>query len=215
MVKRLLSSLRSNIVTGVLVLAPIGAVLWIVIWLWNVLMSLSGMIPNELHPKAFLNLEHPFTVRAVDASVTLLMLLIILIIVWAVGLISRNYLGKKVLSSISRFLGRVPVLSTVYSTLEQLLKTFGSGQAKNFRRVVMVEYPRKGLTTLAFVTGERDSEPFSGRKGHFLTIYVPTTPNPTSGFYLTVAGDEVRDVHMTVEEALKEIISMGIVHKEG
>lgn len=206
MFKRLVSSFRGNVITGILVLAPIGAVLWIVLWLWEILFALSSLLPESLHPKVFLHVESPLAERTIDFLVTLVVLALILAFVGSVGLISRNYLGKRILIIISRFFARVPVLSTVYSTLEQLLKTFTSGQAKNFRRVVQIEYPRKGLYTLAFVTGERE--------GGYLTVYVPTTPNPTSGFYLIVSENDVQNVNATVEEALKEIISMGIVHKE-
>lgn len=212
---RLASSIRGNVITGVLVLAPIGAVLWIVIWLWDILFAMSALLPAGLHPKEMLNVESALLGRTIDFLVTLLMLALIVMFVWTIGLISRNYFGKRLLLWISRFFARVPVLSTVYSTLEQLLKTFASGQAKNFRRVVQIEYPRKGLYTLAFVTGERDHDPMTGRKGSFLTVYVPTTPNPTSGFYLIVPSEEVNDAHTSVEDALKEIISMGIVHKQG
>jgi uncharacterized membrane protein len=122
-------------------------------------------------------------------------------------------LGKRLLKAVAGFVSRVPVLNTVYSTLEQLVETFASGQRKNFRRVVIVEYPRKGICTLAFVTGERETNPMTGLKTKMLNVYVPTTPNPTSGFYLTLPADEVKEAQMSVEEALKEIISMGIVHK--
>lgn len=197
---------RTNIVTGVLVLAPIGAVLSIVVWIWNILMGFTGLIPEPYAPRAILGIEHPVAIAALDVVVTIALLLIVLMLLWTVGLLSRNYLGKRIFEGISGFFGRVPVLRTVYSTLEQLVQTFASGQAKNFRRVVLVEYPRKGLYALAFVTRERDK---------MLNIYVPTTPNPTSGFYLTVATDEVKDAGISVEDALKEIISMGIVHKDG
>ncbi|MBI3556231.1 MAG: DUF502 domain-containing protein [Deltaproteobacteria bacterium] len=199
-------SFRSNLITGVLVLAPIGAVLFIVVWMWNLLMSVSRIIPYGMRPRVSFGLRDPLAVGFIDFMITLGVLVFILVVVWGVGLVSRYYLGKRILESISHFVARVPVLSTVYSTLEQLLKTFTSGGSKNFRRVVQIEYPRKGLYTLAFVTGERDN---------FLKIYVPTTPNPTSGFYLTIAANEVKDVGISVEDALKEIISMGIVNKDG
>lgn len=199
-------SIRGNIIAGILTLAPTGAALGIVVWFWNKLVRLTGIIPVEYQLHSLIDAKHPLTVKLVELVSALLTLLVILAIFWLVGLISRNYLGKRILDSVSRGFARVPVLSTVYSTLEQLLKTFASGQAKNFRRVVQVEYPRKGMYTLAFVTGERDG---------FVHIYVPTTPNPTSGFYLTVASAEVKDAGMSVEEALKEIISMGIVSKDG
>lgn len=194
--KKIFSSLRNNVITGILVLAPIGAVLWLLIWVWGLLMDLTSLIPSILRtnePGGFEKFLLSFVVLA-----------LLILFVWGVGLISRNYIGRKLLSWISKVLNRVPVISTIYSTLEQLLKTFATGQAKNFRRVVQIEYPRKGLYTLAFVTGERDQ---------MVHIYVPTTPNPTSGFYLTTPKTEIKDVDKTVEEALKEIISMGIVQK--
>lgn len=171
-------------------------------------------LPSGLHPTVFLEIENPVAIRAIDFLMTFVVLILLVLFVWAIGLISRNYFGKRLFFWISRFFARLPVLSTVYSTLEQLLKTFGTGQAKNFRRVVQIEYPRKGLYTLAFVTGERTANPMNGQQGAYLTLYVPTTPNPTSGFYLSVAADEVHDVALTVEEALKEIISMGMVHQK-
>lgn len=195
---------RSNLITGVLVLAPIGAVLGIVVWFWNQLIGLSHVVPYEYSPKVLLGIHSGIAAHLVDFVFTLVVFGIIIVWVWGVGAISSHYLGQRIFVWISQAVSRVPVLSTVYSTLEQLLKTFASGQAKNFRRVVEVEYPRKGIYTLAFVTGERE--------GH-LTIYVPTTPNPTSGFYLIVPSTDVKDAGKTVEEALKEIISMGIVHK--
>lgn len=178
------------------------------------MMGLALIVPSSLRPQTLLESSSAFALATVDTLITFLILVLILFFVWSVGLISRNYFGRKLLAKISAFFNRVPVLSTVYSTLEHLLKTFASGQAKNFRRVVQIEYPRKGLYTLAFVTGERDRDPATGKKGRYLSIYVPTTPNPTSGFYLQVAADEVTDVDMSVEEALKEIISMGIVQHE-
>lgn len=212
MLKRMLQSLRTNIITGVLVLAPIGAVLWIMLWLWDILFGLSTYLPDGIHPKVFLHIENPVAERAIDFLMTIAVLFALVFFVWAIGLISRNYFGKRLFSWISRFFARLPVLSTVYSTLEQLLKTFGTGQAKNFRRVVQIEYPRKGLYTLAFVTGERNANPMNGQQGAYVTVYVPTTPNPTSGFYIMVAANEVHDVALSVEDALKEIISMGMVH---
>jgi uncharacterized membrane protein len=179
---------KKNVVTGVLVLAPFGAVLWLLIWLWSMLLDLTVLLPDSFRPYKFL--------------MTIPLLMLIVFFVWSVGFLSRYYIGTKIIEGFSKIFSRVPVINTVYLTLEQLLKTFTTGKAKNFRRVVQIEYPRKGLYTLAFVTGE---------KSGLLTVFVPTTPNPTSGFYLMIAADEVKELKMTVEEALKEIISMGIV----
>lgn len=213
MFKKISSFLRKNTITGILVLAPFGAVLGIVLWAWEKISSLPELIPQQFHPKEMLGLENDFIIRAYNFGFSLLVLLAIILLVSAVGLVSRNYLGKRLLKTIASFVSRVPVLNTVYSSLEQLLDTFAKGQSKNFRRVVFVEYPRPGIYTLAFVTGERDTNPMSGTKSKMLNVYVPTTPNPTSGFYLTLPASDVKESQMSVEEALKEIISMGIVHK--
>ncbi|MGE4231888.1 MAG: DUF502 domain-containing protein [Bacteriovoracia bacterium] len=211
--------IRRNLVSGLLALTPIGVVLWIIVWLWQLFSGIVSLFPEEFSPRNLLSqsqfgttiLGNPIFSKLFDFITTFLTVLVILLVICIVGIISRNYLGNKLLKTVSRFVSKVPVLSTVYSTLEQLLKTFSSGQAKNFRRVVYVEYPRKGIYTLALVTGERATHPASGNKEALLNIYVPTTPNPTSGFYLTVLESEVTPANMSVEQALKEIISMGIV----
>ncbi len=207
----MLNSLRKNILAGLFVLAPLGAVLWILLWLWDWINNLADLIPDALHPVVLFGIENPIGQTTLSFGFTLIIFLVLLFLVWLIGLISRNYFGKRLLKAISKGISRIPVLRTVYSTLEQLLQTFAAGQGNNFRRVVYLEYPRKGIFTLAFVTGDRDTHPITKEKGKFYTIYVPTTPNPTSGFYLTISADEVRESSRSVEEALKEIISMGMV----
>lgn len=203
--------IRRNLAAGALALTPIAAVLWIVVWFWQILAGFIVLLPRSLQPGVLLQIDSQLGLRVLDIVTTFLLFALILVFVCVVGVISRNYLGNRILITISRILRKVPVLSTVYSTLEQLLKTFSTDQSKSFRKVVYVEYPRKGMYTLALVTGERTNNPMSEKKESLLTVYVPTTPNPTSGFYLTVSENEVKSVDMTVEEALKEIISMGIV----
>ncbi len=205
--------LRKNTITGILVMAPFGAVLGIMLWFWEKISNLPNLIPQQFHPHELLQLESPIIIKAYEFGFSLLVLFVVILLVSAVGLVSRNYLGKRLFKAIAAFVSRVPVLNTVYSTLEQLLDTFAKGQTKNFRRVVVIEYPRKGIFTLAFVTGERESHPVTGEKQKMVNVFVPTTPNPTSGFYLTLQADEVKEAKTSVEEALKEIISMGIVHK--
>lgn len=196
--------LKESLVTGLLVLAPIGAVVWILAGFWNFLLGLTNIIPESLHPKTLFNLHNSITIGFFDFVITILMFFILLCVVITIGFLSRNVLGKQFLSVIRSAVSHVPVLNTVYSTLEQLLQTFtASGGSKSFSRVVMIEYPRKGIQTLALVTGEKD-------KDH-ITVYVPTTPNPTSGFYLIVKNEEAQEMKMSVEDALKEIISMGLV----
>ncbi len=199
-----IQKVKESLVTGLLVLAPIGAVVWILVGFWNFLLGLTNVFPNALHPKSFLNLQNSFAIGFFDFIITIIMFFVLLCVVIGIGFLSRNVLGKQFLNVIRAAVSHVPVLNTVYSTLEQLLQTFSSnGGSKSFSRVVMLEYPRKGIKTLALVTGEKDKE--------HISVFVPTTPNPTSGFYLIVRNDEVQELKMSVEDALKEIISMGLV----
>lgn len=201
--RRLSFEFRDNFFAGLLVLVPLAAVLWIIAWLWALLLGLSHFVPDSLHPNILLEIENPLLAQGIDAALTVVLLALLVAVIWAAGLFSRNYLVGQLLASIRNMFTRVPFLSTVYSTLEQLLKTF-TGSSKSFRRVVEIEYPRKGIHTLALVTGERDNG--------MVTVFVPTTPNPTSGFYLIIPATDVRAVDLTVEEALREIISLGLVH---
>ena len=201
-----LTSIRSNMLTGAFILAPMAAVFWITAWLWNILSTLVDLIPSALLPHTYLATQHPFVVSAFDFLMTVLMLALVIVFIAWVGFISRNYLGRKALSFIRKALSRVPVLSTVYSTLEQLFETFAGNKKESFHSVALVEFPRKGVKTLALVTGTRKV----GAKS-MVTVYVPTTPNPTGGYYLMLEKDDVEEIDMTVEEALKEIISMGLV----
>ena len=123
------------------------------------------------------------------------------------GWISQQVIGAQFLRLVSRWIERIPVIRSIYSSLNQLLKTMASGDKSQFNRVVYLEYPRKGVWALGFVTSAaRPIDP--GER--FLNVYVPTTPNPTSGFHLIVNEREVRDSHLSVEEAFKTILSLGI-----
>ncbi len=210
-------SVRANFATGLLVLAPFGAVLGILVWFWNGVVALTDLIPSTLHPIQLFQLEHPLAITAVEFVFNLAILLLSITLVILIGFFSRRYVGARILHTLSRFVARVPILNAVYSTLEQLLKTFSGGQTKNFRKVVLIEYPRKGIETLAFVTHESSSEHSNAAVANDrdkVHLFVPTTPNPTSGFYLIVSKDQVKETNMSVENALKEIISMGLVRAQ-
>lgn len=211
---RLFSSFRTNLISGALALAPLAAVIWILAWLWRVIAGLRSFIPESWEPPVILGMENPFLISLTNALTTLILLSLVILFIAVVGMVSRHMLGQRILQSVQKFVNRIPVLRTVYSTLEQLLDTFGgSSQGRNFRRVVMIEYPRQGIYTLALVTGERRNLPGSPTGDvNYLNVFVPTTPNPTSGFFLTIPASDAVEVPLTVEEALKQIISMGIVH---
>jgi uncharacterized membrane protein len=212
MIQKLFSSFRTNLISGVLALAPFAAVFWILAWAWRKLQGLKNILPSSLDPRVILGIENRFYLWLIDWAETLLVLAALTIALAMVGLVSRNILGRRLIELITKFLNRIPVLSTVYSTLQQLLDTFGGGsKGRSFNKVVLIEYPRKGIYTLALVTGERNVNPSTGANERLLNIFVPTTPNPTSGFYLTIPATEAKELDMSVEDALKQIISMGIV----
>lgn len=212
LIQKLFHSFRANLLAGALALTPLAAVIWIVAWFWQLILGVRDLFPERLDPRVFFDIHDPFTLNVIDGLITITLLASIVLIIAIVGLVSRNIMGKRLLKVVNRFVNRIPVLRAVYSTLEQLLQTFAGSQGKNFSKVVVIEYPRPGIYTLALVTGERQSHPFTGAAERCFNVFVPTTPNPTSGFFLTVPASDAKDAGISVEEALKQIISMGMVH---
>jgi len=124
-----------------------------------------------------------------------------------------NFLGKKLLSLGEKIIARIPLVKAIYNPIKQILEAIFSMEAKSFRRVVLIEYPRKGIFTMAFVTGVARGEIQAKTKHNVLNVFVPTTPNPTSGFYLMVPDEEVTELDLTVEEAFRLIVSGGMASK--
>ena len=203
---RLGALLRSHFLTGLLVVTPFGVILWIA---WAALKALWGLrevIPAAWRPETWM----PTATLAwlVDLAITVGFVAVLALGISLVGWISKQLIGQKLIDYLAaHVIQRIPVLRSVYNALEQLLHTLAQGGGHQFHRVVYVEYPRKGIWALAFVTGPA-REPCIP-DGH-LNIYVPTTPNPTSGFHLIVPEAEVKESQMSVEEAFRTILSLGI-----
>jgi uncharacterized membrane protein len=189
--------LRTHFLAGLLVLTPFVVIGWIVVAALQALWGIPELLPAEWQPEAPM-------LRAVFmlGAITVLGLAISLF-----GWISTQYLGQKLLELLGEIIQRIPVVRSIYSALDQLLRTMGASGAQQFSRVVYVEYPRKGVWTLAFVTGAARGR---GVPAGHLNIYVPTTPNPTSGFHLIVPESDVKESHLSVEDAFKTILSLGI-----
>ena len=202
---RLYAALARHFFAGVLVLTPLAAVLWIVWGVLELMWRLPNLLPAVWRPDNLL--DSATAAGFLRTALVLAGLLVVTAAVSVLGWLSTRFLGRRVLEAIDEIIDRIPVLRSIYSALGQLLKTMAPGGGRQFRRVVYVEYPRKGLWTLAFVTGESKSEEFPF--GH-LCIYVPTTPNPTSGFYLVVPESDLKSSNMSVEEAFKTILSLGV-----
>jgi uncharacterized membrane protein len=155
------------------------------------------------------NVTSPF-LRKVDIDIPGLGLLLTLALVYALGLFVTNILGKKLFSWGERILTNIPIVKSIYSNIKQITQTFSGTSSRNFQSVVYLEYPRKRLWTLAFVTGSSTND----HKDEFFHLFIPTTPNPTSGFFIMVPQKDTIPAEMNVEEALKAVISGGMLARE-
>ena len=186
--------LRNYFIAGVVVLIPIGFTLY----LSKILISISSKIlPKNINPNSYL----PFEIPGIE-------ILISIIFITFVGGLSLSFLGKRLLKLIDDLFKRIPFLRTVYSAIVQMTETF-SKKDDNKKSVVLIEYPRKGVWAVGFATKENDGEMSKKVNKKLINVFVPTTPNPTSGFLLMFPIDEVIYLNMTFEEASKFIVSAG------
>lgn len=206
---RVFTILKKHFFAGLLIIIPMAVIFFILQYVVSFLWSMRVLVPEAWLP------ENIFQDAYVAALFNVLFLgvftLGLALLVSGLGWLSKRYVGRKLLDVISDTIQRIPVIRSIYSALDQLLKTLAAGGGQQFNRVVYVEYPRKGVFALAFVTGPARLE---GVAGPHLNLYVPTTPNPTSGFHLIVPESDVRDSHLSVEDAFKTILSLGIARHE-
>lgn len=197
--------LKKHFFSGLLVVIPIGVIASILLWALGSLWRLHELLPESLQPEnGFLLLNIAFTLGAA---------LVVAIGISALGWASKQYLGRKALLMLADAIQHIPLIRSVYGALDQLLRALASGGGQQFHRVVYVEYPRKGAWTIAFVTGAA-SLPKNVSSEKHLNVYVPTTPNPTSGFYLIIPEGDVRESSLSVEEAFKTLLSLGIAQPD-
>ncbi len=195
---------RRYFVAGLLLLAPIGITLWAITWV-------VGKLDNLFLPHLMK------LIPGVDPTVQpdvppLLGLVFTFAAILLIGVLARDVLGHEIIRAWERLLGKVPIAGRIYGAVRQLFEAvINSGDHGNFRRVVLLEYPRKGIWAIAFVSSNADDSINRYLPERMLNCFLPTTPNPTSGFYLLVPEDEVIDVDFTVEEAFKIIMSAGLV----
>ena len=192
--KSIFSRLRNNFIAGVVVLIPIGITLYLTLF---IIKFSTNLIPKEINPNNYL----PFDVPGLE-------ILIALIIITFVGWISLSFLGKKFFELFNNILRKIPILRTIYSAIGQMTESFTSNQ-KNKSSVVLVEYPRKGIWAVGFATKENKGIISSKVNEELMNIFLPTTPNPTSGFLLMVPKKELIYLDVTFEQASKFIVSAG------
>jgi uncharacterized membrane protein len=196
--KSLSLTLRNYFITGVVVLIPIGFTLY----LSKILIGISSnLIPKNLNPNHYL----PFDIPGVEILISILLITI-------VGGLSLSFFGRRILKLIDDLFKRIPFLRTVYSAIVQMTETF-SKKDDNQKSVVLVEYPRKGVWAVGFATKENKGEMADKTNKKLINVFVPTTPNPTSGFLLMFPIEDVIYLNMTFEEASKFIVSAGTSNK--
>jgi uncharacterized membrane protein len=193
-------TLKKYLIAGVLVWLPLGVTVLVVKLFVDLMDRTLLLIPLEYRPEQLLGISVP-------GFGVVLSIIIILI----TGMIAANLLGGKLVALWELILSRIPLVRSVYSAVKQLTETLFSSSGQSFRKVLMIEYPRKGLWTLAFQTGTEIGEAQRKTGEEVVNVYVPTTPNPTSGFFLMIPKKDVIELDMSVDEGLKMIISMGVV----
>lgn len=195
--------MRKYFVTGLLVLVPLGITLWVLNLVIGTLDQSLLLLPERWQPKALIGLNFP-------GFGTLLTLLF----VFVTGLLTRNFIGKQVVHLWELLLRRIPIVSPIYSSVKQVSDTLFSSSGNAFRKAMLVQYPREGSWTIAFLTGTPGGDVKNHLTGDYISVYVPTTPNPTSGFFLMMPKADAIELDMSVDEALKYIVSMGVVAPE-
>ncbi|MCU7931451.1 MAG: DUF502 domain-containing protein [Candidatus Thiodiazotropha sp. (ex Codakia rugifera)] len=198
-----MSFLRRYLVAGLLVWLPLGATFFViqllVRWMDNSLL----LLPEAYRPDNLLG----FHIPGLGVVLSLLILLI-------TGLVAANLFGRKLVSMWERLLSRIPLVRSVYSAVKQLVETMFADNGKSFRKVVLVEFPRRGLWTLAFLTSEENGIVQQATDRDVVNVYIPTTPNPTGGYFVLVPKEDIRDLDMSVDDGLKMLLSMGAVNPE-
>ncbi len=197
--KWLKAILRKYFLTGLLVLIPISLCIYIIKIVITAADRLLGLLPPQYNPETYM----PFPIPGLGIIVTL-------VLIFLVGLVTANFVGKRVLDGIELVFAKIPLVRTIYTGAKEVVQTFIHDRPAQFRQVVLVEYPRKGVYCIAFVTGLPMGEITSKVDGDFINLFIPTTPNPTSGFYVLVSREEVIPLNISIEDAFKLIMSAGM-----
>ena len=187
--------LRNYFITGIVVLIPIGLTLYLTKFIIDIS---SNLLPKELNPNVYL----PIKIPGLEIIVTIIFITLI-------GGLSLSFIGKKILQIFNDLLKRIPILRTIYSAIGQLTETFAPQQNSPKKSVVLIEYPRKGIWAVGFATKDNEGEISKKTDTALVNVFVPTTPNPTSGFLLMIPKNEIKYLDMSFEEASRFIVSAG------
>lgn len=205
MLQRFKQDLKNDLIAGLLVVIPLATTIWLTYTIATWVIDFLTRIPKQLNPFDTLN---PLLTNLLNFFVGLTVPLLFILLI---GLMARNIVGRWLLSTGEQILQAIPLAGSIYKTLKQILETLLQDSKTKFRRVVMLEYPRKGVWSLGFVTGIVSPKIQSHLNQPLLSVFIPTTPNPTSGWYAIIPESEVITVNISIEDAFKILISGGIV----
>ena len=192
--------MKKYFVTGLLIWIPLVITFVVLAWIINTLDQILLLVPANVRPEAFLG----FHVPGIGVLVSLLLILL-------TGLAAANFVGQRMVSFWEGVLSRIPVVKSIYYSVKQVSDTLLSSNGQAFRKALLIQYPREGMWTIGFQTGTPGGDAAHHLGNDFVSVYVPTTPNPTSGFFLMLPRKDAIELDMSVDEALKYIISMGVV----
>ena len=192
--------IKRYFLTGLLIWVPLVITAWVLSLIVNTMDQSLQLLPTTIHPQTLFGFNIP------GAGVILTLAVVLL-----TGLLAANFVGQRLVIWWERILARIPVVNSIYHSVKQVSDTLFSSSGNAFRKALLIQYPRQGSWTIAFLTGKPGGDVLNHLQGEHVSVYVPTTPNPTSGFFLMLPKNEVIELDMDVDVALKYIISMGVV----
>jgi uncharacterized membrane protein len=195
--------MRKYFITGLLILVPLAITAWVLNLVISTLDQSLLFVPDRWQPRNIVGFDIP----GIGAILTIA-------IVFLTGLLTNNLVGNFIVRQWERLLHRIPVVSSLYGSVKQVSDTLFSSNGNAFRKAVLIPYPHADSHTIAFLTGVPGGDVKNHLAGDYVSVYVPTTPNPTSGFFLMMERSKVVELDMTVDAALKYIVSMGVVAPE-
>lgn len=198
------SYIRRYFITGLLIWVPLVITVWVLNLLVGTLDQILQLLPPQFRTENWLGVHVP----GFGVAMTVL-------VVFVTGLLAANIIGQRLVTFWESLLARIPVVNSIYNGVKQVSDTLFAPGGQAFRKALLVQWPREGMWTIAFLTGTPGGDVTTHLAGDFVSIYVPTTPNPTSGYFMMVRRADVVELDMTVDEALKYIISMGVVAPSG
>ena len=195
---------RKNVITGIITALPIFITFIFLKWLMNLFHNKLNFFPQRVFPDN--------KILIITSEIILFSFIIFLL--YLIGVLTHHYLGKKMIKTGDIFLNKIPLIRNIYMGSKQILASFTVSNKKAFRKVVMIEYPRRGIKSLGFMTGEIKIIKKSGKNSKLISVFLPSTPNPTTGYLLLLLQQDVQYVDISVEDAIKLIISGGVLGKD-